>query len=59
MEDKQMSDEEFDKYFEEETNKQIFKIKIENTMKVIVDIDYYSLLLKKIERLENKKRVSD
>lgn len=51
---KEMCDEEFNKYFEEETNKQIFKIKMDEPMKLIINYDYYFLLLKKVERLESK-----
>lgn len=54
MIDKQICDEEFNKYFEEETNKQTFKIKMEEPMKLIINYDYYFILLKKIERLESK-----
>lgn len=54
MHDKQMCDEEFNKYFEEETSKQTFKIKMEEPMKLIINYDYYFLLLKKLERLESK-----
>lgn len=50
----EMCDEEFNKYFEEETNKQTFKIKMEEPMKLIINYDYYFLLLKKLERLESK-----
>lgn len=57
MHDKQMCDEEFNKYFEEETNKQIFKIKMEEPMKLIINYDYYFLLLKKLERLESKVKI--
>lgn len=59
MIDKQMCDEEFNKYFEEETNKQTFKIKMEEPMKLIINYDYYFLLLKKIERLESKVKMLD
>ena len=54
MNDKQMCDEEFNKCFEEETSKQTFKIKMEEPMKLIINYDYYFLLLKKLERLESK-----
>ena len=59
MSDKEMCDEEFNKYFEEETNKQTFKIKIEEPMKLIINYDYYFLLLKKLERLESKVKMLD
>lgn len=59
MKDKQMCDEEFNKYFEEETNKQTFKIKMEEPMKLIINYDYYFLLLKKLERLESKVKMLD
>ena len=51
---KEICDEEFNKYFKEETNKQTFKIKMEEPMKLIINYDYYFLLLKKLERLESK-----
>lgn len=56
MKDKEMCDEEFNKYFEEETNKQTFRIEMDEPMKIIINYDYYSLLLKKLERLESKVR---
>ena len=48
---KEMCDEEFNKYFEEETNKQIFKIKMDEPMKLIINYNYYFILLKKMEIL--------
>lgn len=57
MNDKQMCDEEFNKYFEEETNKQTFNIKMEEPMKLIINYDYYFILLKKLERLESKAKM--
>ena len=57
MNNKEMCDEEFNKYFEDETNKQTFQIKMGEPMKLVINYDYYFLMLKKIERLESKLKI--
>lgn len=50
-----MCDEEFEKYFEEETKKQFFSFEHGGeAIKIIMNDDYFGLVLDRIKRLESK-----